>query len=287
MTPTDKNIAILRCPCCRGCIKFEPAASFTEPELERALVCISCGRLFPVTSGVPDFMADSLLGEGDAKLADWREKLALQKRWWLEERDKSDRGSKESKHWRPSVEVIGKYMSLRTVNAGQGRVLDIGCADGSRSSHFFGKNYFGIDSVVISGSYGFPFFRSMAEFLPFADGVFDVAVSIESIDHFIDPAKALNEAARVLSSGGAICIFVRDGEKGAGGGCNGSGRAHYPISEEEVHLHRFSEGYFREKLSPVFDRVEILRDNGYLAVFGFSRKGTGARLSPAALEADL
>lgn len=268
MTLADENIAILRCPCCRGGIKFEPAAS-TVPEPERALVCVSCGRLFPIINGVPDLMADSLLSAEDAKLASWREKLALQERWWLEERDKSDRRAKGSKHWRPSVEVIGKYMSLRTVNAGQGRVLDIGCADGSRSNHFFGKNYFGIDPVVISVSYGFPFFRAMAEFLPFADGVFDVVVSIESIDHFIDPAKALNEAARVLSVGGAVCIFVRDGEKGGG---NGPGTAHYSVSEEEVHLHRFSESYFREKLSPLFDRVEIVCDNGYLAVLGLSRK---------------
>lgn len=272
MTFADENIAILRCPYCRGGIKFEPTASFTGPEPGRALVCISCGRLFSVISGVPDFMADSLVSNGDAKLAEWRERLALQERWRLEERDKPDRRAKESKHWRPSVEVIGKYMSLRTVNAGQGRVLDIGCADGSRSSHFVGKNYFAVDPVVIRDSYGFPFFRAMAEFLPFADGVFDVVVSIESIDHFIDPAKALNEAARVLSTGGAVCIFVRDGEKGEAGGCDGSGTAHYSISEEEVHLHRFSESYFREKLSPVFDRVEIFRDNGYLAVLGFSRK---------------
>lgn len=272
MALTDENIAILRCHYCRGCIKFEPAASFTGQEPERALVCISCGRLFSIISGVPDFRADSLLSARDAKLADWREKLALQKRWWLEERDKPGRGAnKESKHWRPSVEVIGKYMSLRTVNAGQGRVLDIGCADGSRSRHFLGKDYFGIDPVVVSPSYGFPFLRAMAEFLPFADGVFDVAVSIESIDHFIDPAQALNEAARVLSAGGAVCIFVRDGEKG-GTGCEGSGTAYYSISEEEVHLHRFSESYFIERLSPLFDRMEILRDNGYLAVFGFSRK---------------
>lgn len=255
-----------------GGIKYEPAASLTGSEPERAMVCKSCGRLFPVINGAPDFMADSLLSAKDAKLADWRGKLALQKRWWLEERGKPDRGAKESKHWRPSLEVIGKYMSLRTVNAGQGRVLDIGCADGSRSRHFSGKNYFGIDPVMIKGSYGFPFFRAMAEFMPFADGVFDAVVSIESIDHFFDPAKALNEAARVLSTGGAVCIFVRDGGKGETGDCGGTGRAHCPISEEQVHLHRFPENYFRENLSPVFDRVEILRDNGYLAVFGFSRK---------------
>jgi SAM-dependent methyltransferase len=272
VTCAIENIAILQCPYCGGGIKLEPTASFAEPEPEQAMVCISCGRVYPVISGVPDFMVDSLISDGDAKLVEWRNKLVMQELWWRKERDNQDWGAKGQRHWSPSVEVIKKYLSLGSVKARQGRLLDVGSADGSRAKHFPRMEYLAIDPVVLSDSYEFPFFKGMAEFLPFADSVFDVVISIESIDHFLDPAKALNEATRVLSAGGTICLFVRDEEKGKVIGDNEFSTSHYSISEEEVHLHCFSESYFRERLSHLFERVEVVCDNGYLAVWGWSRK---------------
>lgn len=270
MTLANKNIVILQCPSCGGCIKSEPTTSFAKSEIKLALVCTSCGRIFPVIGGVPDFTGDILLSDENTKLVEWREKLALQEYWWHKERDKKVLGSKP---FRPKAEIIEMYLSLGTVNAGQGRILDIGCADGNRSSHFISKNYFGIDPIVFSNFYSFPFFRAIAEALPFSDDVFDVVVFIESIDHFFDPSQALNEAVRVLSIGGAICIFVRNNENGeTTGGDNGFGTAHYTISEEDVHIHRFSEEYFRDKLSLLFERVEVIYDKGFLAVWGWSKK---------------
>jgi SAM-dependent methyltransferase len=47
-----------------------------------------------------------------------------------------------------------------------------------------------------------------AEMLPLAGGMFDAAFSLETLEHLIDPQRAMEEFARVLAPGGHLFISI-------------------------------------------------------------------------------
>ncbi len=106
----------------------------------------------------------------------------------------------------------------------QGDCLDIGCREGSFTISLARKGYqsFGID---ISFSYleqarsflnkepqdiqnRVRYLQAWAEYLPFKDGQFQTVLLGEILEHVINPRRVLEEALRVLSSGGIIYISV-------------------------------------------------------------------------------
>jgi SAM-dependent methyltransferase len=54
-------------------------------------------------------------------------------------------------------------------------------------------------------------FSALAEYLPFADQVFDRVLFATTLDHFVDPKAALRQAARVCRTGGEVDVWL--GEK--------------------------------------------------------------------------
>jgi SAM-dependent methyltransferase len=54
------------------------------------------------------------------------------------------------------------------------------------------------------GAHPPPVVRADATALPFADGVFDVAVAVNVLDHLPEPTLAIAEAHRVLAAGGTL-----------------------------------------------------------------------------------
>lgn len=57
--------------------------------------------------------------------------------------------------------------------------------------------------------------QGRAEKLPFADATFDLVASRYSAHHWLDPAAALHEAARVLRADGTLCVIDVVGPQGA------------------------------------------------------------------------
>jgi ubiquinone biosynthesis O-methyltransferase len=93
------------------------------------------------------------------------------------------------------------------------KILDVGCGTGIPSEKLkrFGEVY-GIDispkSIEEVQKYNRcdKCYVGVAEELPFENGMFDVVVCTEVIEHLLDPSKALSEMNRVLIGGGHLII---------------------------------------------------------------------------------
>jgi ubiquinone/menaquinone biosynthesis C-methylase UbiE len=97
-------------------------------------------------------------------------------------------------------------------------VLDVGCGLGGKSMAYAeaGARVVGVDieaaNVQHSASFarscaGVRFIAGDAERLPFADRSFDLIVANDSLEHFRDPAAALDELERVLKPDGRLFLF--------------------------------------------------------------------------------
>jgi SAM-dependent methyltransferase len=115
------------------------------------------------------------------------------------------------------LNLIRRYVSLENRPA-----LDIGCGLGMyvRAFRRFSQDVYGVDvdgEKLVEANAELPNLgQAVAEALPYPDGVFDVVLSHEVIEHVTDDRKALFEAVRVLRSpeagrgkaGGRLVIFA-------------------------------------------------------------------------------
>lgn len=112
------------------------------------------------------------------------------------------------------LELIRSYASLEDRT-----ILDVGCGLGMyvRAFRRFSQDVYGIDvdeEKVAQASRDLPNIRvASAEALPFADGMFDVVLSHEVIEHVGDDRQAMVEAVRVLKDpedgvGGRLVVFA-------------------------------------------------------------------------------
>jgi SAM-dependent methyltransferase len=86
-----------------------------------------------------------------------------------------------------------------------GRILDLPAGNGLLSDTLRGMGH-----EVISGDINGerPYYRyvDMSEPLPFVDGEFDVVISLEGVEHLVNPVRFMAELARVTRGGGIIII---------------------------------------------------------------------------------
>lgn len=95
----------------------------------------------------------------------------------------------------------------------RGDVLDVGCGDGTMCAKLGARvtAYLGVDPGLRgSGPVGEigAVTCGVAERLPSEDGVWDTVLFYSSLQHVLDPAKALAEARRVLKDGGRLALQV-------------------------------------------------------------------------------
>jgi SAM-dependent methyltransferase len=91
---------------------------------------------------------------------------------------------------------------------GPGRIADIGCGVGHSYRLLAPRETVGVDvdPTVLEGQQRETVAADMRR-LPFADGEFDGAIAVQSIEHVADPERALVEIARVLRPG-AVAVLV-------------------------------------------------------------------------------
>lgn len=66
--------------------------------------------------------------------------------------------------------------------------------------------FVGVDPMCGQVERRFPFAESYGDFLPFAPAVFDAVQFISSLDHMINPLKALRDAFIIMKPGGTLLI---------------------------------------------------------------------------------
>jgi len=188
---SPRLLALVRCPTCHGALAGDPSA----------LVCRSCGRTYPGAAG--DFL-------------DLRPQEDFEERTkYLDEALHAD-----ARYDRVSPPLLGSKIRndmLRAflAPAATDRVVDLGCGSGralvwNRDWH---AHTVGVDIA--------PFFAREARRdadlmlgdlrrLPFADGTFTKAYSLDVLEHLSPDALRgmLREAARVLAPGGELFVYT-------------------------------------------------------------------------------
>lgn len=116
---------------------------------------------------------------------------------------------------RESQEYYARCLALAEPRPGQ-KVLDVACGGGYLliEAERAGLEAHGIDiaQAAIDRARSFApkstLVRGDAEALPYPDGMFDIVTCLGSLEHFLDPPRALEEMRRVLAADGRAVIVV-------------------------------------------------------------------------------
>lgn len=117
----------------------------------------------------------------------------------------------------------GRFAMLQWICAARARLVppasragsllvDVACGGGLLAPHVagLGHRHVGVDlsptAAVVARAHGVQVVRGDAQRLPFADGVADVVVAGEVLEHVPDLAAAVGEACRVLRPGGTLVV---------------------------------------------------------------------------------
>lgn len=151
----------------------------------------------------------------------------------------------------PEFDAYWQYSPafFELVPAPRARTLEVGCGEGrvSRDLVKRGHRMVGVDStagllaLARDADSGSSYLRSDAAALPFGDGSFDLVVFYNSLMDVDDMEGSLREAARVLASGGHLCVCVTHPLTDAGNFASGEQDAAFVISESYLGARRWFE----------------------------------------------
>jgi SAM-dependent methyltransferase len=97
---------------------------------------------------------------------------------------------------------------LEVIPHGTGVVLDLGGNDGMLRQPLEKRGYRYVNLDIQRFGNGEPSLIGDAHRLPFKDGVLDMVVSKDTLEHFLQPWLVVQEVHRVLKKGGRFAIWV-------------------------------------------------------------------------------
>jgi SAM-dependent methyltransferase len=190
----DALAALVRCPRCRDALRLS---------IGEKAVCPGCGDVFPWTGRTWRLVPSTFEPSG----ALWEAWDQVQANGLVSYTQDPTRNLAVGP--RADCQAFGRFCALR------GRVLDVGCGPQAWPAYFDEAEpdtlFVGVDPLVGDEPARYWKLEALGEFLPFGAGVFDRVLFSTSLDHFVDAAAPLAEAARVCAADGAICVWL--GEK--------------------------------------------------------------------------
>lgn len=159
-------------------------------------------------------------------------------------------------------EHVARYLFAARMARGR-RVLDAGCGSGYGAAELAreASDVLGIDVAPDAIDYArehysaprLRFETASCLQIPAADGVFDLVVAFEIIEHLNDWRSFLGEARRVLSPAGQLLVSTPN-------------KVYYAESRAELgpnpfHVHEFEFDEFQHELAEVFPHVTIFLEN--------------------------
>jgi SAM-dependent methyltransferase len=94
--------------------------------------------------------------------------------------------------------------------APQARMLDAGAGEGNYKHYFARQRYCGFDLAIGDADWNYSRLDVVGNLLnlPFRDSTFDACLSVVTLEHVREPARALTELARVLVPGGRLLLIA-------------------------------------------------------------------------------
>lgn len=218
-------VELLACNECQGPVSVAEVRHETETEIrEGVLCCVSCGKQFPVSGGICDFLIEN---------STISKELAAHKEVILERERPPEIFGEEWVGSLPFPKSMGSpqldlalegerdsfFKCLPILLAGGRRILDVGVGTGWTSAILAERGFeviaIDVDSRKFTGlatadifiehrKVYFERIRTAMERLPFRDGVFDWVHTVGALHHTCDLKKALREFSRVLCEGGSV-----------------------------------------------------------------------------------
>ncbi len=203
------------CQTCKSPLDYQPLGARSAH-----LCCAVCGRSYPITGTIPDFLAP-VMGQITEPLV---QRVDRADRGFL----KRVAGLYEGRFWYPLV--IALYLGRNTtsladltrrvkvaLNVEQGRVLDAACGSATYGRRVASptREVFGIDLSMAMLQKGAEYIqeeqvpnmhlsRTRVETLPFPGAFFDFAICSGALHLFPDPLVALKEIGRALKPGARL-----------------------------------------------------------------------------------
>lgn len=115
-----------------------------------------------------------------------------------------------AKYWGWYIDLIAKYISFKPEH----RILDIGCGPVGIINYIPVGQRFGLDPLMNFYLLNFEmpddivWKQGIMEEIPFDSNYFDVIITMNTLDHSLNPEKGLREMYRILKKGGFLILSV-------------------------------------------------------------------------------
>ena len=185
LEPRKLTVHLYVCPQCKGPIE--------------EYCCRQCSVEYPVTDGIPCFIANSSEPDTPDVRQVYDEIYQNHRDAWV------DQGR--------SAAFISYFCGLAR-SFTQDRILEIGCGEGALLATMTAAQKFGIDPSInalqrAKGRSNAECAVARSEQLPFPSASFDLVATVGVMEHFEDPEAATQEIRRVLSDSGHYIALIQ------------------------------------------------------------------------------
>ena len=193
---------VIVCPACKTALELRTDVQDGAEVVEGQLDCGRCGKMFPITRGVPRFVPRDAYAQSFGYQWNWFRTVQLDS---INQTSESEQALAATTGWSDD-EFAGRR--LLDAGVGAGRFADRAAAKGAE--------VFGVDlTAAVDAAYrnigtrpNVHLFQADIFALPFRDATFDLAYSIGVLHHTPAPKEAFARVAATVRAGGQFAVYL-------------------------------------------------------------------------------